>query len=530
VADALLRADVASTASTALGDALVGVKSTLTGAVATTQHEVNSRAVNVFDFLSSAQKADVIAGTAALDVRSALADAVAAARGKKLTFPEGQYLINTDGGSITLEEVTLQGEMVLDGATASLDQGAVFRFTGTTNSPFKIKRGVTIDGLGFYYPNQTDTATPTAYPVMLDFDYSGGAVQFVYIQNNVVYNAYRWIDMADSSGDVGHIWITDNTVCALNRGVYVRHNLEHIRVSRNNFTFGHWLASTEGGARAYVRANCAYLQVDQSDGIELIDNLMFGSLYGGLYAASGLTQMQTISLNKMDQVRYPVRATGTGNFDGTITANIFNAFNSQDTTAQGRAVWVNTSGSAREMLIITNNTFKVATEEAMVFANGTPTRDVVVSGNTCLSWAAYKAAGSYFAMSINGALGNFLISSNYFYGGNSTAYSGGIGGTTNSVYLHGNVFETMQTPISITTTNATVSNNTSTGTAGSLTDQVFCTAAVIFGNNFDKPNFPLIKVPIASVENFANDAAAAAGNVEVGGWYRNGSVLMIRVS
>lgn len=30
--------------------------------------------------------------------------------------------------------------------------------------------------------------------------------------------------------------------------------------------------------------------------------------------------------------------------------------------------------------------------------------------------------------------------------------------------------------------------------------------------------------------NFANDAAAAAGGVAVGGLYRNGSVLMIRVS
>ncbi len=46
-----LRADLASTASAAPGDALIGVKSTLTDAVATTQHEVNSRVVSVKDFV-----------------------------------------------------------------------------------------------------------------------------------------------------------------------------------------------------------------------------------------------------------------------------------------------------------------------------------------------------------------------------------------------------------------------------------------------------------------------------------------------
>lgn len=47
---ALLAADLASTASDALGDALVGVKQTWTGSTATTQHEVNSRIYHVRDW------------------------------------------------------------------------------------------------------------------------------------------------------------------------------------------------------------------------------------------------------------------------------------------------------------------------------------------------------------------------------------------------------------------------------------------------------------------------------------------------
>lgn len=39
---------------------------------------------------------------------------------------------------------------------------------------------------------------------------------------------------------------------------------------------------------------------------------------------------------------------------------------------------------------------------------------------------------------------------------------------------------------------------------------------------------PVLK--LSTIPNFANDAAAAAGGVQIGGIYRNGSVMMIRVT
>jgi hypothetical protein len=39
-----------------------------------------------------------------------------------------------------------------------------------------------------------------------------------------------------------------------------------------------------------------------------------------------------------------------------------------------------------------------------------------------------------------------------------------------------------------------------------------------------------IVFPIANIQNFANDAAAASGGIPIGGIYRNGSVVQIRVS
>lgn len=99
-AAAALQADLADTSDVAKGDALIGVKQPWTGAVATTQHEMNTRVVNVFDFFSAAQKADVLAGTAAsnfasaLDVSDALLAAIAYCKtiqNPRLVIPSGAY-------------------------------------------------------------------------------------------------------------------------------------------------------------------------------------------------------------------------------------------------------------------------------------------------------------------------------------------------------------------------------------------------------------------------------------------------------
>ena len=41
---------------------------------------------------------------------------------------------------------------------------------------------------------------------------------------------------------------------------------------------------------------------------------------------------------------------------------------------------------------------------------------------------------------------------------------------------------------------------------------------------------PASNIDLAGLPSCANDAAAATGGVRVGGMYRNGSVLMVRVS
>jgi hypothetical protein len=470
-------------------------------------------------------------GDGVTDDRAAIAAAVAAARGKRVIFPEGNYLINSDGGPITLEEVELIGEGVLDGATSVIDQGAMLWITGAANSPFKVRRGVSVKGLGFYYPNQADTSAPTAYPATFLFDFTGAgtSIQFVQFLRNVVYNAYKFIEIGDTGGNVGHVEIEGNYICALNRAIYLRRNLEHMRIERNNFTFSVWPTSTEAGVRSYMRATATAIQIDQSDGVEIVDNLIFGHLNGVLLGAAGLCQFIKIDGNKIDQTRYGVKATGTGNFTGQVLNNTFFAYNSLNTALQGRAISVDTSGASIENIQIAGNHFAVSAEDH-IWSNGAATRNLIIGLNAYRGWAKDKTS-AFSALSINGANTNVQLSGGFFYGADNAAYSYGISGSFNTLALSGAVFNICQRALSVTVTSLAGSGNRSFTTGDTTSDVATATTKLWGPNNFDKPQDKTpVTVTLSLLGNYANDAAAATAGVPVGGWYRNGSVLQVRAA
>ena len=528
---ATLQANLASS-NIGYGSKMVAYILRAAGAVKHWVEDKFAERISIFDFLTDAEIADVQAGTASLDLWVAFNYARTACRGKKLRLPKGQYYINTDSGALLLEEIKLEGEMVLDGASLNIDQGTVIRVKGTTNSLFSIRRGTQIKGIGFYYPDQGDTSTPTVYPTTLNFDFSNGAVQFVYIQENVCYNAYRFCDINDAAGNVGHIWIEDNSICVFNRGIYLRNNLEHIRIHGNDFTFGIWAeAVNEANARLYMRTNCTYIKVDQSDGLDVTGNLMYGALNGILASAVGLCQMQKYVVNSFDAVRYPIKAIGAGNCDALIAENEFDAVNGQNTALQGRSISIETTGAGRDKINIGVNAFNRATEEHIYSTGNVATRTIIVSPQVFLSWAAFKAAGTYGALNINGTATNLIISGCSLIGANASAFSNGIVGTFNTFTCNGVAFDSCFKPIEVTVTLAAGSGNQSFVTGHTVSDTVTATTRVWGPNNFDKSFFKSpLGMTVALLGNYVNDAAAAGGGIPVGGTYRNGSIQMIRVA
>jgi hypothetical protein len=280
-----------------------------------------------------------------------------------------------------------------------------------------------------------------------------------------------------------------------------------------------------------MRANATAIQVQKSDGVEIVDNLFFGYLNAILTSASGLCQFMTIQHNKFDQVRFGVKATGSGNFTGAISGNTFNCFNGQATSQQARSISIETTGVARETITITGNNFLLATEDHIYTTGNNPTRNIVVGPQNFLSWAAYKSSGTYGALNINGSLTNLDISGGWLVGSNSTTYSYGITGSFNTLNCTGVTFDACQRPISATVNYITGSGNVSFATGHTVSDVYSATYKTWGPNKFDKPQDKTpLTLTIGDVPTYADDAAAAAGGIPVGGVYRNASVLMIRVA
>ena len=108
--------NLADTTTVSKGDALIGVKSTLPGGVARTQHQKNAETISVLDVGADP--------TAAVDCTSLINALCAAAPGATILVPSGNYKIT---GTITTNGCTIQGS----GPQPANAGGTVFTVSGT---------------------------------------------------------------------------------------------------------------------------------------------------------------------------------------------------------------------------------------------------------------------------------------------------------------------------------------------------------------------------------------------------------------
>ena len=155
VAASSLRSDLANTSDTAKGDALIGVKQPRSGAVATMQHEVNSRTISIADF-------GVIPDGGVADQSAKLQNAInTAISGKfRLHAPAGIYRftspITVSMPSSGSELFWLSGD--LNGTTFIYDGTGDFITLDGAIGYLDMGPRVRISSLGF----EPGTATPTS--------------------------------------------------------------------------------------------------------------------------------------------------------------------------------------------------------------------------------------------------------------------------------------------------------------------------------------------------------------------------------
>lgn len=433
--------------------------------------------------------------------------------GAIVIVPAGNFLIDTANGTISLSYVTLLGTGVSDGSATPAAAGSVLSITGAVNSPFKIGPGVTFDGIGFFYPAQVDSFVPIVFPPTIVTSLAiAGAINFVYIQNCTVFNAYRFFVNADTTGAIGHVFFLDNTIYGILTCYESSYNSEIVTFVGNEFTFGHYLAASETGLRKYTRANGSALKIIRTDGITFNGNAIFGYQNGIFFATNAtLCQLCSITANYFDNTLFSILATGTGNISGvTITANSFISYNTQLTTAVGNAINITTSGAVPEQIAISANNFSTCTGD-QVNTSGSATRSIVFSGNQATAWAAFSGSTKYGVLNINGAstsysaVGNQLISS-------VATFASGILGTCSTANISGNVFGLCFDAVNATYATVLASGNLSYGTQDTHANNYPGSGVIIdVGNTWDKDSLKVIgfgtPTGAAVIANYSGGAA-----------------------
>lgn len=237
--DAELRSDFASTLSTK-GSELVGYLRSLASAFATTVREwLGWQDVDPFEFMTAAQRADVIAGTSTLDVSAAWQAAITAAAGKPIRMRAGVHRIDTALTYTTSGEspgLKIKGDgvgkaffdtrvangflLTLDGTgtpstyALGLDlQG----FSVITNASAANSGGILVKGqwLGSIHKTKIKNITGDGIKIVND-NSDADASGFLTIEKNWIQGCGGWginvPDPATSSNASGHISIKKNYV------------------------------------------------------------------------------------------------------------------------------------------------------------------------------------------------------------------------------------------------------------------------------------------------------------------------------
>jgi len=172
-------------------------------------------------------------------------------------FPRGHYKIDTDDGTLTIQEgVEMYGEGGIQVRRPGVQlQGTVIDIVGTTNSPFTYERGTYIHNLSFDYSDEEeDPVTPTTYPYCFQGDAStNGAKSFF---ENLYFD--RCFKGFEATG--GTAW-TGVHGCFYNQVISIINSSAVCRITDCSFS-SVWHRTTNTNLKAYQQDNLKIIEVD----------------------------------------------------------------------------------------------------------------------------------------------------------------------------------------------------------------------------------------------------------------------------
>jgi hypothetical protein len=453
----VIYAALANTTDVTLGDALIGFKQSnasgaLSGAVGRTVHQKLQELVSVKDFGA--------VGDGTTDDTAAIQSALNACsvNGNLLYVPAGKYLVT----GLTANHVSIVGTGSLDDSAQYGDTGSVFCQTNTTNPMITVSGSVTIQGMSFYYPNQTNAAiTPTVYNATI-YGSAVNTVTNLVITNSVFINSYDCINLTRVAEAHGRVMLSNVFAYAINRFAVLSGLLDVFTCVDCQITPGVFSGVATAGSvmRNYTQTNgiCFDLSSDV-DGLSLNSSLFFG--YSKVVnSQSGEPDFLKIIGCLLDSVIVGVNIGGTSRLTNCIiNSNNFYCNDSQSASTLTYGIKISGSANVGD-LNISNNTFSFSRQDAINIV-ATSVDSVIIQANKFSYWGqASGLAADAYAVYLSEVDANFIVSNNTFL--NDYANAVGVAVLGANTVVQGNEISTTKYCVEILGgSNYVVSNNIS---------------------------------------------------------------------
>ena len=326
-------------------------------------------AVNVKDFGA--------VGDGITDDRHAFVSAIDAA-GKgcgRVIIPKGKFLINTDGGSITIPEgISLVGAGGYQIRNLSFSlQGPLLMIVGTTNPAFIYDRGTHLEGFSVLYPDQpTNTMTPVEYPFFAVMGTNGSGK--ARLSNLYILNAYK--------GFLGNGGLAVDRVrgCFLKTFIRIEESsaLSHVTDCAVSPLFNPTSGGPSTNTYQYLSENLNVFELEGgNDGLTVTGMSIFRANKYMLHSNDGSYAQATMNFARhtnvlLDAVVSVYVSTGGQILSLQFNNSFFNLFNPDNVTFSAPAVHIATaglSGITGKTLAFSNCRFRNGSSEVIVIEN-----------------------------------------------------------------------------------------------------------------------------------------------------------------
>jgi len=396
-------------------------------------------------------------------------------------------------GPIDIEDIQIQGAEIGANDAPFAQDGSVLSIVDTVNSLFILHRGANIKGINFFYPDQVNTlSTPIVYPATID------GVQTTVIHNAKIdsctfINSYQCIRLGGAAFALGRIFITDVQAYPVYNFLEVENALDVIQIDNFILSPGIFVAGATDLAGWTQNNGVAFIGKLDVVSILASDGLIYGMRYG--FSVQNAAQISLCSFSNVDfdGVMVPFISTGTSrvtnlDFDSCefLSNNRFD-----DSVVEDAQIRI--TGTAGDGTLSFNNCVFQSARKDCILIDGDALDNAIITGCEFKFWgAASGISGTYNAIAISTTGVNCTITGNTFLNNYTTGDGNGFQlSNANAVTMTGNLFKNCAVPIrqSIGTIDKLMlSGNTTTGTTGSKSLQIFTTVTNInaFDNLFDK--------------------------------------------